>query len=227
MVKVNSGDFVKMEFTGRDSAGNLFDTTSAEEARKSGAFDAKGKYGPVLVIVGKNVLLKGLDEAVLGSEEGVAKDIVIPKEKAFGERKPEMVRLIPISKFRDQGIDPVAGMPLELDGMRARVQSVSGGRVRVDFNHELAGQELKYSFKIVKVYSKPEEKLVALGEDALGVKEVSLANGVASVKIGTAAAKGQEFLAGKLRFLDFALRFVDGVKEVVFEEHYALQKEKA
>ncbi|MGB9577493.1 MAG: FKBP-type peptidyl-prolyl cis-trans isomerase, partial [Candidatus Norongarragalinales archaeon] len=209
-----------------DAAGHVFDTTSADEARKAGIFNSRAKYGPVLVVAGKNLLLKGLDEALEGAREGEEKQVVVPKEKAFGERKADLVRLIPLARFREQGIEPAPGMPFELDGARARVQSVTGGRVRVDFNHELAGQDLSYSLKVVKCFKTPQEKIVALAKETMGVKDASVKDGVATVKVGVDLKKDSEFLAGKLRFIDYALRFVDGVNQVVFNEAYALPEKR-
>lgn len=205
--KVEAGDLVKIEYSGKTVDGKEFDY-----AREK----------PVLVFAGKGQVIKGLDEALVGTEQGIQKKVLIEKEKAFGERNPDLVRLIPLQRFREQGITPAPGMPLELDGARARVQSVSGGRVRVDFNHELAGFDVEYEFKVLEVFKKPEEKLEALAEDA-GMKSVSFKDGVARVFVEAGARKDAEFIAKKLRFIGAALEFVPEVKKVVFEEEYAKQ----
>jgi len=223
MAKPTEGDFIRLEFTGKDAAGNVFETTREADAKTAGFFDSRVKYGPALVAVGKGQLLPGMDEAVKNAEEGVEQKTVVPKEKAFGERNPDLVRLIPLAQFTQSGLDPVPGAVVELDGHRARVQSVNGGRVRVDFNHELAGQELSYSFKVTKIVTKPEEKIAALAEDLNA--QAKLAQGTVTVTVGETVPKDSAFLGRKLRFLQQALLFIPEVQKIVFQEEYARPKE--
>ncbi|MBI5228769.1 peptidylprolyl isomerase [Candidatus Micrarchaeota archaeon] len=223
---MKEGDFVKIEYSGRSPAGKLIDTTNADEAKKEGIFNEKASYKPFLAVVGKGQLLKGLDEALMEAEEGEEKTVIIPKEKAFGDRREELVKLVPLSQFRKQDIDPYPGMVLDLDGMRARVQSVSGGRVRVDFNHELAGQDLTYWFKVLRKFVSPEEKVNALAEENLGVS-ATLQEETARVAVGEAVQKeSQEYILGKLRFIEWTQKYIPEVKNVVIEEAYAVQKKE-
>ena len=53
-------------------------------------------------------------------------------------------------------------MTLQLDHALARVMSVTGGRVLVDFNNPLAGKEIDYEFKIIKKITDETEKINAL-----------------------------------------------------------------
>ena len=92
----------------------------------------------VVIAIGKDHVVKGFDEALQGAEIGKKISVEVPPEKAYGQRDSELVKMIALETFRKQGVDPVPGMPVTLDNLPARVQSVSGGRVRVDFNHELA-----------------------------------------------------------------------------------------
>ena len=223
MTNASEGDFIRLDFTGKDAAGNIFETTREADAKEAGFFDSRVKYAPALVVAGKGQLLPGLDEAVKNAEEGVEQKIAVPKEKAFGDRNPELVRLVPLTQFQQRGLDPVPGAVVELDGHPARVQSVNGGRVRVDFNHELAGQNLSYSFKVMKVFTKPDEKIAALAED-LGV-QATLGQGIVTVTAGESVPKDSAFLGRKLRFLQQALLFIPDVQKVVFQEEYARPKE--
>ncbi|HII39200.1 TPA: peptidylprolyl isomerase [Candidatus Micrarchaeota archaeon] len=220
---IEQGDFIRLDFTGRDSSGKVFETTRAQDAKENGSFDARVKYAPALVVAGKGQLLKGLDDAVLKTTEGAEQNVALPKEKAFGERDPALVRLVTLTHFRQSGIEPVAGQVVELDGRPARVQSVNGGRVRVDFNSELAGQNLAYSFKVTSVMKTAEEKIAGLAED-LNAK-ATLANQVVTVKVDETVPKDGRFLERKLRFLQHALLYIQEVEKVVFQEEYARPKE--
>ena len=221
--KVSSGDLVRFEYTGR-AAGKAFDTTDAAAAKQAGIFDENAKYGPILVAAGKEQVLKGLDEALVGAELGVEKKITLPPEKAFGPKNPELLRLISLGEFRKRGIDPKPGMVLDLDGTRAFVQSVSSGRVKVDLNHELAGQTVEYSFKVIERIAGSKEKLTALLKELLpGVSApvLDMAAGKATISVPASAAKDSDYVIAKIRFIQQALLLVPEVKSVVFTEEYA------
>ncbi len=51
---------------------------------------------------------------------------------------------------------------LNLDGMIAKILSVSGGRVSVDFNNPLAGKDIEYEFTIKRKITDEKEKVDAL-----------------------------------------------------------------
>ncbi len=217
---MNEGDFAKINYTGRVKGGPVFDTTSEETAKKEGVYNDRGKYGAVLVPVGKGVVLKGLDEELLKAKKGEEKTVSFGPDKAFGERNAELVKLIPLKPFKDQGIRPAPGMPVKLDGKQARVQSVSGGRVRVDFNHELAGKELEYEFKVAEVYSTPKEKAAALCEDLLPEAKVELEGEKAAVKVPAEPNKaGADYVVRKNHLIAQLLEFV-GAKKVLVEEEW-------
>ena len=220
---MNEGDFVELDFTGK-SEGKIFDTTSADEAKKAGIFDEKNAYKPVLVVAGKGMLVPGLDEAVLKAQAGAAQSISLTADKAFGERKGDFVRLVSASKFKDQGVDPAVGMPLEVDGMPARVVGVDGGRVRLDFNHPLAGQSVDYSFKISKIYSDAAGKVASVCSSFFDGTSVSaeLKGDSAVFTVNAGVRKDTVFLQQKLRSIEFLLAFAPEVKKVVFNEEYAL-----
>ncbi|MCK9150579.1 peptidylprolyl isomerase [Methanobacterium alcaliphilum] len=160
---VKEGDFIKLEFTGRTKeTGEVFDTTIEEVAEEAGIKVEKKTYGPIPVIIGGGHLLKGLDEAVVGMEEGEKKTVELSPEEAFGERDSKLIQLIPMKEFKKQGIKPYVGMPLTVENHNGRIQSVTGGRVRVDFNHELAGKTLEYEVELKEVTIDDLEKIKSM-----------------------------------------------------------------
>ena len=201
LVKVEKNDFVLLSFEAR-SGDRVLEKT--------------GK--PVLAIAGSGRLVKALDDVLVGSEVGV--QLKADAGKAFGERKSDLVKLIPLQRFREQGIDPVVGMVVELDGVPARVQSASGGRVRVDFNHELAGLDVGYSFKVEKAFKTLGEKTEAVFSQVLPGVSHSVENGVVKASASTKALMTQGFLQAKARALEFLLSDASGAKKVVFEEEF-------
>lgn len=163
--------FVKISYTGRVKDGPVFDTTDAETAKKENIFDAKRLYSAVPLVIGEMQVLKGLDEALAEMKEGEEREVEVPPEKAYGQKNPDLIRLVPMKLFKEQKMTPVPGMVIELDGRPARIQTVSGGRVRVDFNSELAGKTLQYKVKITEEAKTPAEKIRYLIERSFNTSE--------------------------------------------------------
>ncbi len=160
---MQKGDFVEIEFVGRIAlTGEIFDLTSAEEARAAGIYNPNQKYGPQLVIVGAGMVIPGLERALESMSVGEEKEIVTKPEQAFGQRNLALIKVLSLSHFLAKNINPVPGQFVEIDGLPAKILSVTGGRVRVDFNHPLAGKELRYRVKIVRQITDTTEKIRSL-----------------------------------------------------------------
>ncbi|MEM7815553.1 MAG: peptidylprolyl isomerase [Candidatus Aenigmatarchaeota archaeon] len=160
---MKKGDFVEIDFVGRiASTGEVFDLTSEEDAKKEGLYDPKHKYKPSLVIVGSGMAVEGVDKEIERMEVGEEREFEVKPEEGFGERTLNLVKVVPLSIFKKEKINPVPGIYVDIDGFQAKVLSVSGGRVRVDFNHPLAGKALKYKVRIVRQITDTHEKAKSL-----------------------------------------------------------------
>jgi FKBP-type peptidyl-prolyl cis-trans isomerase 2 len=126
-------------------------------------FDKTGEK-PAPLVIRSGFLLKGLEEVLLGMNVDEKKTVEVTPDKAFGDRNPKLIRLIPISEFRKHDTKPKPGMIFTADNMRGRVLTVSGGRVEVDFNHPLAGKTLVYEVEIKGKIVDTEEKIRAIFE---------------------------------------------------------------
>jgi hypothetical protein len=93
---------------------------------------------------------------------GESKKVALPAEKAFGARNPDLVHVVPLMQFKKRQVNPEVGMDVMIDQYRGRVQSVSGGRVRVDFNHPLAAKAIEYDLKLLQVHETDATKTGAL-----------------------------------------------------------------
>jgi len=181
---MNKGDFVEIEYVGRIKAtGEIFDLTNEEIAKKEGVYDPKQKYKPMLVIVGSGMAIKGVEKQLEQMSVGEEREFDVSQDEGFGRRNPNLIKIISLSKFIENKMNPVPGTFVEIDGLQAKIQSVSGGRVRVDFNNPLAGKELHYKMKIVRKIEDPLEKLKSL-LDYYGIKysECTLTEGKAVIK---------------------------------------------
>jgi len=159
------GDVVYIDFVGRIKDTNeIFDLTNEEVAKKEGIYNPNYSYKPIPVVVGFGMVVKGLDEALLGMNVGEEKVIEIPPEKAFGYRNENLVKTFNLSDFKKQDVEVKPGEYVNINGILGKVISVSGGRVMVDFNHPLAGKTLVYNVKIVKKVEDEVEKVKAVLE---------------------------------------------------------------
>lgn len=111
------------------------------------------------VIIGADYTIRGVEEALKEMNLGEKKTIEIPSEKGFGERDQKLIKLISISEFRRQDKKPIPGMMVSIENMRGRILSVSGGRVKIDFNHPLAGKTLIYELEVKEKIEKIEDKI--------------------------------------------------------------------
>ena len=113
--------------------------------------------------LGEGMFLPAIDEFLIGKNLGKY-EITLEPEKAFGKRDAKLIQLLPESVFRQHQVRPIAGYVFNFDGKLAKILSVNGGRVRVDFNNPLAGKTVKYNLEVKRVVEKVEEKVKALNE---------------------------------------------------------------
>ena len=158
--KVEEGDFILVKITARTQKGTIFRVSSEEDARKAGIYDEKkakqGFYTPEFVIVGKpGFLNEGLTEVIKEMNYFEKKSVRIPPTKAFGKRDPQKIERIGIAKFRrlNEGKNPEIGQEFVKKSQgqvqRGTVTNIMQGRVIVDYNHPLAGQNIDYILEII------------------------------------------------------------------------------
>jgi len=162
-VPIHKSDFIIVDYTGKvKETGEVFDTTSEENAKENKLYKEGDIYEPRLVVTGEGWVLKALDEALLTFKLNKNETVEIPPENAFGNRDPEKVKLVPIRRLAARGITPRLGAQIEYDKRLATVRTLGSGRVTLDFNPPLAGKTLVYSVTIQKQLKTTEEKISAL-----------------------------------------------------------------
>jgi len=213
METIKKKDFIEIEYTGKLKDENVvFDTTDEKVAKENGLESHSG-YGSVIICVGEEQLLKGLDKNLEGKETGKEYDIELKPEDAFGNKNAKLIQLIPTSKFKQQNIQPMPGMQLNIDGIAGIIKTVSGGRTLVDFNHPLAGKEVSYKIKINKKITDDKEKLEGYLKLSLSTKEIEIEvnDGNAKIKLKKEIPKeAQENLSKKITEL------IPNIKNVEF-----------
>lgn len=165
-MKVEKGKKIKVEYEGKLENGEVFDSSSHGDHSH-----------PIEFVVGSGMVIKGLDEAVVGLELNEEKEIKIDSKDAYGDPNPEMTKDVPRSALAGQDQEPQEGMVLMLqspDGRQfpAKITKVTNENITVDLNHPLAGKNLIFKIKIVSIEdadSEPSE-----GEKPAEKKEESL-----------------------------------------------------
>ena len=154
------GDFLLVNFTLKvKESGDTVDTTYDSVAKDSHLHREESTYGPRFIILGEGWLPKGLEDSLVGLDIGKQTTVELSPDKGYGTRDPAKMRLVPLRRFREQGV-PSPGAQIELDGRAAIVRAVGAGRVQVDYNHPLAGRTLIYEVSIEKVVEDDTEKVL-------------------------------------------------------------------
>ncbi|MFC7070301.1 FKBP-type peptidyl-prolyl cis-trans isomerase [Halobaculum lipolyticum] len=162
---IQDGDFVRLDYTVRtatedDEEGRVVDTTRKEVAEEAGIDDDEYDFSPRTIVVGEGHVFGAVDEDLLGKEVGDTNTVTVPAAEAFGEFDPDDVRTVSAEKIPED--DRYPGAQVTIDGEQGYVETVIGGRSRVDFNHPLAGDDLEYEYEIVGLVDDDEEKAAGL-----------------------------------------------------------------
>jgi len=155
---LNKKDFIEIEFTGKIKDGEIFDSNIKKDLEKTN-LNVKSK--PFIFCLGEGMFLKGIDDFLIGKDIKEYKIELLP-EKAFGNRDSKLVQMIPMKIFKEQKVNPVLGAMFNFDGKIAKVLTVSGGRIMVDFNHPLAGKTVIYNIKVLRKVDDLNEKAKTL-----------------------------------------------------------------
>ncbi|MBS3083915.1 FKBP-type peptidyl-prolyl cis-trans isomerase [Candidatus Pacearchaeota archaeon] len=199
------GDFVEIKFTGLVD-GKVFDSNIPEDLKQ---LNDKAVPEKTIVIIGQKMVVKGLDEHLEGEELNKNYSISIKPKDAFGSRKIELVRTMPLRVFNEQKIQPVPGASFIFDNKLAKVIAVSGARVTTDFNNPLAGKEVTYKFTISQIVSDLKEKAETVCKLIFRhIPEIEIVNNEITIKgpkilgnmINQNQSKFKEFLGKEVSF---------------------------
>lgn len=100
--KANPGDTVVVNYTGKFLSGKVFDSSLADEAKKSGTFNPQRPYEPLKLPVGMNGSIPGFEEGLMLLTKGSKATLILPSSLAYGEQG-------------NQGIPPFTPLIFEVD----------------------------------------------------------------------------------------------------------------
>ena len=216
---MKEGDFVRIDYVGRiKGSGEIFDLTKEDVARKNGIYNPNMNYKPVPIIIGARMVIKGLEDALKKMKVGERKKIVVEPEDGFGKRNEKLIKLLPLSEFQRKDIIPQPGMWITVNNLKGKILSVSGGRVKVDFNHPLAGKRLEYDVEIKEKITDTKEKIKSIFEFFLG-KEPNLK---VTIKEKEAIIKIREDIPRQVKLFisQIIKRWVKPIENIKFVEEF-------
>ncbi|MCD1293925.1 peptidylprolyl isomerase [Methanocella sp. CWC-04] len=209
------GDIIKLTYTGRLEDGTIFDTTDETVAKENGIHQEGRPYGPLAVVIGSGFLVQGFEEDITGKKAGYKGSVTVQPEVGFGLRRVELVETIPEKKF---GFEVKPGDAVEVEGRMGVVQSMSGGRVKVDFNDPLAGQVIVYEYKIEDVIEDKNTKIGEIIKQYVGKDaKYKVDKDMVTIEVPKGLYLDDNWLIGKFIVSKFLIRFVD-VKKVTLIE---------
>ena len=219
---VQKGDYIKLSYTGKLENGTVFDTTDANVAKEYGIFNEQASYGPETVVVGKGFVVPGLDEDLIGKDVGYKGTVSIPPEKGFGLRRIDQIETVSVKKFKEP-IRP--GVRVNIGGRTGTVESIAGGRARVNFNSPLAGETLNYEYTIDSQIENREEKIAAIlrmytGKDI----EHKIEEARVLIEVPKDFAFNQRWILAKGAIAS-QLMELEGINDIVFQETYKKEAE--
>jgi peptidylprolyl isomerase len=139
-VKVRKGDTVRIRYTCRLENGTEIDSSVGRE--------------PLEFMLGREEVIKGLEEIVAGMKVRESKTVNVSAEKAYGPYHDEWVIEVGPDKL-PEGWKPEVGLRFELPLEEGRfstalVTRVSESSVTLDFNHPLAGKGLIFEVSLLE-----------------------------------------------------------------------------
>jgi FKBP-type peptidyl-prolyl cis-trans isomerase 2 len=172
---IKEKNFVEIDYTGKLKQENIiFDTTIKTIAEENGIGNKDSIFEPIIICVGQNQIIKGIDNNLIGKKVGDELNLDISPEEGYGKKNPKLIQLIATPKFKKQGINPVPGLQVQLDNKVGVIRAVNGGRTLVDMNHPLSGKELVYNVKINRLIDKNEEKISSILKTYLNITNISI-----------------------------------------------------
>ena len=151
---------------------------------------------------------------------GEKKNVIVEPKDAFGDRDPRLIKIVPQKAFKDQNVTPRAGMIVDFSGMKGRIQTVSAGRITVDFNNPLAGKSLNYEIEIMEKIDDTPGKIKGVFE-FFGFHDtpVEIENKTATVHIRIPPEL-------KKKLSDIILNHIEGIDKIDFVESFEKKEEK-
>ena len=141
MSQVKGNNTVKVNYTGKLSDGQVFDTSEGKE--------------PIEFTLGQGRLIPGLEKGLIDMKLHEKKTISIVKEEAYGDVNESLIQEVN-KKDLPQDMEPEVGMGLvskspEGQEINLMVVEVKEESIIIDGNHPLAGRDLIFEIEVLEI----------------------------------------------------------------------------
>lgn len=114
---------------------------------------------PLQVIIGAKTIIPGLENGLTGMRVGEEKLITVEPKDGYGQPDPKALKEFPKSTM-PKDLEPKVGMILQAqapdgESFPAKIAEIKGDKVVLDFNHPLAGKQLKFQVKVLGIEQAP------------------------------------------------------------------------
>ncbi|MGD1841229.1 MAG: peptidylprolyl isomerase [Thermonemataceae bacterium] len=141
-----NGHVVKVHYTGKLTDGKVFDSSEGRD--------------PLEFTLGKQQMIVGFEEGILGMAVGEEKVLEIPHSKGYGEVRQDLIAEFSkeqLPKDMEVNVGGKIGVTVA-NGQQipAVIVEVKDESIIIDANHELAGKDLVFEVKLVDIQT-PDE----------------------------------------------------------------------
>ena len=141
MSQVKENNTVKVNYTGKLTDGQVFDSSEGKE--------------PVEFTLGQGQLIPGFEKGLIDMKVNEKKTITIAKEEAYGEINANLIQEVQKSEL-PQEMAPEVGMGLvsmspDVQEFNLVVVEVKEESIVVDGNHPLAGKDLVFDLEVLEI----------------------------------------------------------------------------
>jgi FKBP-type peptidyl-prolyl cis-trans isomerase SlyD len=148
-MSISENEVVSIEY-------KVIDSSTSEEV------DSNIGAEPLEFIVGKGMIISGLENEVIKLDKGEKSDILVNPEDAYGEYKDDLLQTLAKEQFA--GVDLVENMSLygtddQGQTVQVKVVSFTNDDVTIDYNHPLAGKTLMFSVTLLDVRDATQDEI--------------------------------------------------------------------
>ena len=141
MSQVKENNTIKVNYTGKLSNGQIFDTSEGKE--------------PIEFVLGQGRLIPGFEKGLIDMKLNEKKTIEIAKDQAYGDVNDNLIKEVNKTEL-PQDMEPKVGMGLvskSPDGKEINlvVVEVKDESIVIDGNHPLAGHDLIFDVEVVEI----------------------------------------------------------------------------
>ncbi len=141
MSQVKENNTIKVNYTGKLSNGQIFDTSEGKE--------------PIEFVLGQGRLIPGFEKGLIDMKLNEKKTIEIAKDQAYGDVNDNLIQEVNKTEL-PQDMEPKVGMGLvskSPDGkeINLMVVEVKDESIVIDGNHPLAGHDLIFDVEVVEI----------------------------------------------------------------------------